>query len=122
MPFCMFSAAGDAMVKGGWVVGCSWGGSRSRVGEVATDAKAWRAHAAQVLAGIWGELNVTTSAFTHRGRQDEGKHTTQYLHVLKNRVSEISRDAAGKKLVSIFGCRPGTLYMKCKDRRISPRL
>jgi hypothetical protein len=43
----MFSAAGDAMVKGGWVVGCSWGGSRSRVGEVATDAKAWRAHAAQ---------------------------------------------------------------------------
>jgi hypothetical protein len=47
MPFCMFSAAGDAMVKGGWVVGCSEGGSRSRVGEVATDAKAWRAHAAQ---------------------------------------------------------------------------
>lgn len=48
------------------------------------------------LAEIWGELNVTTSAITHRGRQDEGNILRRTYTSLKNKASEMFRDAAGK--------------------------
>ena len=67
MPFCMFSAAGDAMVKGGWVVVGSCyvdvvGAVRGRASVKLRRTRRLGVRMRLNLAGIWGELNVTTSA------------------------------------------------------------